>query len=81
MQVEDSYTSLLVRAYVSLVEGDFMSGDARVQQTMALALQRWWMLPEVGVSPQLGLLQTFQQLVEAKVGGGRIQGVLCFVLI
>ncbi len=30
------------------------------------ALLRWWQLPEVGWTPQIPLLQTFQQLVEVR---------------
>ncbi|KAG1663525.1 hypothetical protein FOA52_003153, partial [Chlamydomonas sp. UWO 241] len=65
-QVEEGVSTLMTRAYLALQEGDVNSGDMRTAQAMDAALRKWWQLPSVGCTPQLPLLQVFQQLVELK---------------
>ena len=65
-QLEDTPATLLLRAHVALSEADYVTADSRVQAAMTAAITRWWMLPEVGTTPQAALLAQFQSLVEAK---------------
>ena len=56
---------LMTKAYLALQEGDVANADLRSSQAMHAALASWWQLPEVGCSPQLLLLQNFQQVGRA----------------
>ncbi|GFR40173.1 hypothetical protein Agub_g730, partial [Astrephomene gubernaculifera] len=65
--VEDSPGLLMTRAYLALQEGHVQEADTQTNKALLSALQRWWALPELpSNTAHVGLLQTFQQLVELK---------------
>mgnify|MGYP001807041598 CR=1 FL=1 len=67
--VEESPALLMTRAYLALQEGHVQEADTQTNRALLAALHRWWALPDLpSHSTHVGLLQTFQQLVELKVG-------------
>eukprot|EP00898_Chlorokybus_atmophyticus_P003741 jgi/Chlat1/4368/Chrsp29S04524 len=64
VQVEESIRLRSVQAYVALHDGNIQDGDRAVGQGVAVALHKWWQLPELAVQSHIPLLQAAQPLVE-----------------
>lgn len=64
--VDDSVKTLTTRGFLALQERDTPACDARMQQAISTALNRWWQLPEFVINARLPLLQSFQNIVELK---------------
>ncbi|GIL45633.1 hypothetical protein Vafri_2841, partial [Volvox africanus] len=65
--MEDTPSLLMTRAYLALQEGNVQDADSQTNKALLAALHRWWALPELpSHTTHVGLLQTFQQLVELK---------------
>ncbi|CAN4078750.1 unnamed protein product [Withania somnifera] len=68
-QVEDNPKLRIIQAYFSLHEKS-TNGVGEAENTVAkgvdLALEQWWLLPEMSIHAKISLLQQFQLLVEVQ---------------